>query len=116
MVVDCFQHLFIYIHLVSLTQSFNPLLFKTLLVVVHNGSLGILICFRSRNDLTYNIHDYILRDLEDSHKPSPLLQKLRDEGKLGFKSGEGFRKWTPEEIAQSNAALNEYLVGMLYKD
>jgi len=67
-------------------------------------------------DLTYNIHDYILRDLEDSHKPSPLLQKLRDEGKLGFKSGEGFRKWTPEEIAQSNAALNEYLVGMLYKD
>ncbi len=67
-------------------------------------------------DLTYNIHDYILRDLEDSHKPSPLLQQLRDEGKLGFKSGEGFRKWTPEEIAQSNTALNEYLVGMLYKD
>jgi len=67
-------------------------------------------------DLTYNIHDYILRDLEDSHKPSPLLQQLRDEGKLGFKSGEGFRKWTPEEIAKSNAELNEYLVGMLYKD
>ena len=22
-------------------------------------------------DLTYNIHDYILRDLEDSHEPSP---------------------------------------------
>ena len=67
-------------------------------------------------DLTYNIHDYILRDLEDSHKPSPLLQQLRNEGKLGFKSGEGFRKWTPEEIAKSNADLNEYLVGMLYKD
>jgi len=67
-------------------------------------------------DLTYNIHDYILRDLEDSHKPSQLLQQLRDEGKLGFKSGEGFRKWTPEEIAKSNAELNEYLVGMLYKD
>ncbi|MBR6653569.1 MAG: 3-hydroxyacyl-CoA dehydrogenase family protein [Oscillospiraceae bacterium] len=67
-------------------------------------------------DLTYNIHDYILRDLEDSHKPSPLLKQLRDEGKLGFKSGEGFRKWTPEEIAKSNAELNEYLVGMLYKD
>ena len=65
-------------------------------------------------DLTYNIHDYILRDLEDSHEPSPLLKKLRDEGKLGFKSGEGFQTWTAEEAAASNAALNEYLIKMLY--
>ena len=33
-------------------------------------------------DLTYNIHDYILRDLEDSHEPSPLLKQLRDAGKI----------------------------------
>lgn len=65
-------------------------------------------------DLTYNIHDYILKDLEDSHEPSPLLKKLRDEGKLGFKSGEGFQTWTAEEAAASNAALNEYLIKMLY--
>lgn len=42
--------------------------------------------------LTYNIHNYILRDLEDSHEPSPLLQQMLNEGKLGFKSGEGFMK------------------------
>ena len=65
-------------------------------------------------DLTYNIHDYILRDLEDSHEPSPLLTELRDAGKLGFKSGEGFQKWTPEQVAESNAALNDYLIRMLY--
>ena len=64
-------------------------------------------------DLTYNIHEYILQHLEDSHKPSPLLTKLKEEGKLGFKSGEGFQSWTPEEIAASNAGLNEYLVRML---
>ena len=65
-------------------------------------------------DLTYNIHDYILKDLCDSHEPSPLLTQLRDEGKLGFKSGEGFQKWTPEQVAKSNADLNEYLIRMLY--
>lgn len=65
-------------------------------------------------DLTYNIHDYILRDLEDAHTPSPLLKQLRDDGKIGFKTGEGFQPWTPEQAAQSNAALNEYLIKMLY--
>ena len=65
-------------------------------------------------DLTYNIHDYILKDLEDSHEPSPLLTRLRDEGKLGFKTGEGFQTWTPQQIEQSKEALNDYLVDMLY--
>lgn len=65
-------------------------------------------------DLTYNIHDYILKDLEDSHEPSPLLTKLRDEGKIGFKTGEGFQTWTPEQIAKSKESLNEYLIRMLY--
>ena len=31
--------------------------------------------------LTYNIHDYVLKDLEDSHEPSPLLKEMIDEGK-----------------------------------
>lgn len=64
--------------------------------------------------LTYNIHNYILRNLEDSHEPSPLLQKMLDEGKLGFKSGEGFLKWTEEEAAAQNSELNDYLIRMLY--
>ena len=64
-------------------------------------------------DLTYNIHDYILKDLCDSHEPSPLLKELRDAGKLGFKTGEGFQKWTPEEAARENEALNSYLIRML---
>ena len=65
--------------------------------------------------LTWNIHSYVLKDLEDSHEPSPLLKQMLDEGKLGFKSGEGFMKWTQEEIDKCNADLNSYLIHMLYE-
>ena len=65
-------------------------------------------------DLTWNIHDYILKNLEDSHQPSRLLTELKNAGKTGFKTGEGFQKWTKEQTEQSAASLNEYLIRMLY--
>ena len=66
-------------------------------------------------DLTYNIHDYVLAHIEDSHRPSPLLTKMKEEGKMGFKSGEGFYKWSDEDIKKCNDDLNAYLIKMLYK-
>ena len=65
-------------------------------------------------DLTYGIHKNVLRDLCDSHEPSPLLAKLNNEGKLGFKSGEGFQKWTKDEQERLSSDLNKYLIKMLY--
>ena len=65
-------------------------------------------------ELTWNIHNYILQYLEDTHTPSPLLTQMKEEGRMGFKSGEGFMKWTPEEVEKQNADLNEYLIRMLY--
>lgn len=65
-------------------------------------------------ELTYNIHNYVLQYLEDSHEPSPLLTKMKEEGKLGFKSGEGFMKWSEEEIQASKDGLNKYLIKMVY--
>lgn len=64
--------------------------------------------------LTYNIHSYVLKYLEDTHEPSPILQKMLDEGKMGFSSGEGFMKWDEESIAKSKKDLNEYLIKMVY--
>jgi 3-hydroxybutyryl-CoA dehydrogenase len=66
-------------------------------------------------DLTLAIHDYILRDLESSPEPSPLLRKLVEKGNLGFKSGQGFQTWSDEAIAASRKNLQKYLMAVTTK-
>ena len=61
-------------------------------------------------DLTYSIHKYLFPHIENSTKPSKLLKQKLDEGKLGFKSGEGFMKWTKEDIEKSQKELIEGLI------
>lgn len=61
-------------------------------------------------DLTYNIHSYLFPHIENSTEPSQLLIQKLEEGKLGFKSGEGFQKWSAEEIAESQKRLIEGLI------
>jgi 3-hydroxybutyryl-CoA dehydrogenase len=48
-------------------------------------------------DLTQAIHETVLPAIDSRPAPSPLLKQKMDEGKLGFKSGEGLRKWSAEE-------------------
>ena len=48
-------------------------------------------------DLTLDIHENVLHDLETRAAPSPYLAELVDSKKLGMKSGEGFQRWTEEE-------------------
>lgn len=61
-------------------------------------------------DLTYNIHEYLFPHIENSTEPSKLLKEKLAEGKLGFKSGEGFMKWSKEEIEKSQKDLIEGLI------
>jgi 3-hydroxybutyryl-CoA dehydrogenase len=67
------------------------------------------------NDLTYAIHDYILKRLDNRPHPSPLLKAMVDRGELGFKTGQGFMPWPAEEIQASRSRLREHLFSVLKK-
>ncbi len=64
-------------------------------------------------DLTLDIHNQVLSDLEDSHAPSPLLVKMVEEGRLGFKSNQGFMPWTEEKKASLRAKVLRHLQRLL---
>ncbi|MCC2097346.1 MAG: 3-hydroxyacyl-CoA dehydrogenase family protein [Hyphomicrobiales bacterium] len=67
-------------------------------------------------DLTLAIHQQVLPYIDRTPGPSPYLEKLIADGKLGFKSGEGFRKWSAEEQAALRKTVIEHLMDMDRKD
>jgi 3-hydroxybutyryl-CoA dehydrogenase len=63
-------------------------------------------------DLTLAIHTIVLPAIDGRPTPSPYLQKLVADKKLGFKSGEGFRTWSPDEQAALRTKLVKHLKAM----
>jgi 3-hydroxybutyryl-CoA dehydrogenase len=60
-------------------------------------------------DLALAIHNTVLPAIDSRPGPSPYLQRLVADGKLGFKSGEGFRKWSAEEQAALRTKVVQHL-------
>jgi 3-hydroxybutyryl-CoA dehydrogenase len=60
-------------------------------------------------DLTLAIHKTVLPDIESRPGPSPYLEKLVADGKLGFKTGEGFRRWSQEDQLALRAQVLAHL-------
>src|SRR6266851_2049988 len=60
-------------------------------------------------DLTLAIHQTVLADIEHRPGPSPYLEALVANGKLGFKSGEGFRTWSADAQAALRGKVLQHL-------
>jgi 3-hydroxybutyryl-CoA dehydrogenase len=50
-----------------------------------------------------------LPDIDQRPGPSPYLEALAASGKLGFKSGEGFRSWSADEQAALRSKVLQHL-------
>lgn len=60
-------------------------------------------------ELTQDIHNQVLFDLEASGQPSALLQELLDQGRTGMAAGAGLREWSKADLAATKARVAEHL-------
>ena len=60
-------------------------------------------------DLQLNVAEVLYGDLDRTAGPHPFLRDKVKAGKLGMKTGEGFRKWTVKEADAVRSRLSRFL-------
>ncbi len=60
-------------------------------------------------NLTLDIHEALIQHLDHATGPHPYLRSKVAQGKLGMKTGEGFRRWTPQQADDVRQRLSRYL-------
>lgn len=63
-------------------------------------------------DLTLDIHNTVLADLESRPGPSPLLEQMVANGKLGMKTGQGFQSRTPAQATATREKVVRHLLAL----
>jgi len=61
-------------------------------------------------DLTLDIHKTIIPELDRMDRPNPYLEQQVAQGRLGFKTGAGFRTWSQEEMTALRQRLASHLL------
>jgi 3-hydroxybutyryl-CoA dehydrogenase len=62
-------------------------------------------------DLTLDIQNVLLGDLDRSTEPTQFLKAKVAAGKLGMRTGEGLRQWTPQSAEAVRERLRRFLAG-----
>jgi 3-hydroxybutyryl-CoA dehydrogenase len=60
-------------------------------------------------DLTLDIQNVLIADLDNSTEPTQFLKDKVASGKLGMRTGEGFRRWTKDSADAVRERLRNYL-------
>ncbi len=60
-------------------------------------------------ELTQDIHDQVLHDLENRGASSPYLQSLLDKGRAGMAAGAGFRDWDEGDLEKTKERIASHL-------
>ena len=60
-------------------------------------------------NLTLDIGEVLIEHLDRSAGPHPFLREKVKAGKLGMRTGEGFRRWTPEQANEVRERLSRFL-------
>jgi 3-hydroxybutyryl-CoA dehydrogenase len=60
-------------------------------------------------DLTLDIQNVLLADLDRSTEPTQFLKEKVAAGKVGMRAGEGFREWTPQSADAVRERLRRFL-------
>jgi 3-hydroxybutyryl-CoA dehydrogenase len=60
-------------------------------------------------NLTLDIHEALIEHLDRTAGPHPYLRSKVAQGQLGMKTGEGFRRWTPQQADEVRERLRHFL-------